>query len=224
MSKSKGNVVNPDDIIGDYGADALRMYIMFMGPPELDCEWQDNGLEGTKRFLNKLWNYFTNPKTILHEKETETAAVTQRVNLFLKDYQERLDNFKPNTAISAAMEFLNDATAQDMQLNKESAEAILVSLSIFAPYMTSELLETLFKKSLTDCSWPTYDKKAVDNQPVTIVVQINGKTRIDFGTAKDTPKDIIEKKSKELAAKWLEEKTIVKTIVVPNRLINFVVK
>jgi len=222
MSKSKGNVVNPDDIVKKYGTDALRLYIMFMGPPELDCEWQESGLEGMKRFLIKFWNYLTNPTTILPEDKKEDQKTKQRVNIFLKEFQERLSFFKPNTAISAAMEFINDATTQNMQISKKSAESILVSLSVFVPFITSELLEKLLNKKLSECSWPTYDKKLVAAQPVTIIVQINGKTRTSFQTTKDTSKEEIETKAKELAAKWLEEKKIIKTIVVPNRLINFV--
>jgi len=224
MSKSKGNVVNPDEIIAQYGADILRLYIMFMGPPELDCEWQDSGLEGMKRFLKKFWHYMTDPKTILPEGELESPRVTQRVNIFLKDFQERLEHFKPNTAISAAMEFLNDATANNMRLSKLSAESVLVSISVLTPYIASELLEKLFGKQLSECTWPTYDKKLVEEQPLTIVVQVNGKTRNSFEIARGTEKEEIETKARQLVAKWLEDKEIVKTIMVPNRLINFVVK
>ena len=224
MSKSKGNVVNPDDIIEKYGSDILRLYIMFMGPPELDCEWQDSGLEGIKRFLNKFWNYFTDKETILPENTPEDKKTTQRVSIFLKEFQERLENFKPNTAISAAMEFINDATTQHLKISKKSAEAILASISVFAPFITSELLEKLFNKTLTDVSWPTYDEKLVAAQPVTIAVQINGKTRTQFETEKDTDKETLEQKAREHAARWLEGKTVIKTIVVPNRLVSFVIR
>ena len=224
MSKSKGNVVNPDDIVSAYGSDILRLYIMFMGPPELDCEWQDNGLEGMRRFLNKFWNYFTNPQTILPDNEKEDQKASQRVSIFLKEFQERIENFKPNTAISAAMEFINDASTQELRLSKKSAEAILTSLSIFAPFITSELLEKLFNKKLSECTWPTYDKKLVASQPVTIVIQINGKTRASFETEKDTTKEMILTEAHKVAQRWLEGKKIIKTIFVPNRLINFVIK
>jgi len=224
MSKSKGNVVNPDDIIKKYGADILRLYIMFMGPPELDCEWQDNGLEGIKRFLNKFWNYITNPKTILPDKNKEEHLSTQRVNVFLKEFQERLENFKPNTAISAAMEFINDATTQNIRLSKKSIEKILTSLSVMAPYIASELIEKVLNKQLSECIWPVYDKKLVAEQPVTIAVQVNGKTRGSFQTKKDSSKETVEKKAQETISKWLENKKIVKTIIVPNRLVSFVIK
>ncbi len=224
MSKSKGNVINPDDIVKKYGSDILRLTIMFMGPPELDCEWQDNGLEGIKRFLNKFWNYITDKKTILPEDKTENTKTKQCVAIFLKEFQERLENFKPNTAISAAMEFINKATTQHLQLSAKSAENILASLSVFAPYMTNELLEKLFNKTLRDVSWPTYDKKLVAAQPVTIAVQVNGKTRTQFQTEKNANKETLEQKAQKQAAKWLEGKTVIKTVVVPNRLVSFVVK
>lgn len=224
MSKSKGNVVNPDDIVSKYGSDVLRLYIMFMGPPELDCEWQDSGLEGMRRFLNKFWNYFTDPKTILPDNEKEDQKTSQRVSIFLKEFQERLENFKPNTAISAAMEFINDASSQELQLSKKSAEAILASLSILVPFITSELLEKLLNKQLADCSWPTYDKQLVASQPVTIVIQINGKTRASFEAEKDTTQEVAVLEAHKVAHRWLDGKKIIKTIFVPNRLINFVIK
>ena len=227
MSKSKGNVVNPDDIIAQYGSDILRLYIMFVGPPELDCEWQNNGLEGIKRFLNKLWNYLTDPKNILSNDQQEKHSVSQRVNVFLKEYQERLQNFKPNTAISALMEFTNDVLANNMQLNKsklslKSVEDILVSLSVLAPHMASELLEKLLHKKLADCSWPTYDKAIIAEQPVTIAIQVNGKTRSTIELPKDSDQAVVKEKAQQKVAKWLENKTIIKTIIVPNRLISFV--
>jgi len=116
MSKSKGNVINPDDIIEKYGSDVLRMYMLFMGPPELDAEWQDAGLEGIKRFLNRLWTYLTDPNNILPEGQKEDLEVSKRFNRFLKDYQERIDHFKPNTAISAAMEWLNDVVSSGYEI------------------------------------------------------------------------------------------------------------
>ncbi len=224
MSKSKGNVVNPDDIVRKYGSDVLRMYMMFMGPPELDCEWQDAGLDGIKRFQNRLWDYLSNPQTLLPKNETEDKAATKRVHKFLKDFQERLDNYKPNTAISSFMEFSNDVIAQKMRLSKESVEKVLVSLSVLAPHMASELLKILLNKDLQDCPWPTYDLALTQDDTKTIVVQVNGKVRANIDVPVDATQEVVEPEAEKLILKWLEGKQKVKVIFVPNRLISFVVK
>lgn len=225
MSKSKGNVVNPDHIVDKYGSDVLRMSILFIGPPELDCEWQDTGLEGIKRFLNRLHEYLVNPSTLLPESTQEDEATARRFNQFLKDFQNRLDYYKPNTAIAAMMEWLNDATAQKMQLNRQTVEQLLVVLSLFAPHMASELLERLVHKQLKECSWPIYDEKLATQKDVTIVVQVNGKVRGQLTVDKDSSQDKVQNTAEKIIHdKWLKDKQIVKVIFVPNRLINFVVK
>jgi leucyl-tRNA synthetase len=224
MSKSKGNVVNPDEIVQKYGSDALRMYILFMGPPELDCVWQDAGIEGMKRFLNKLWDYLTTKSTILDDKHPEYNDVTKRFHKFLKAFQERVEQFKPNTAISAAMEWLHDATSQNMQLSKKTIEELLVTLSIIIPHITSELLEQLIGKQLEDCPWPTFDPLKALEDTITIVVQVNGKMRGDLIVPRDMSQQTIEQEAQQLINKWLQDKEIVKIIFVKDRLINFVVK
>ncbi len=224
MSKSKGNVVNPDEIVESYGTDALRMYILFIGPPELDCEWQDNGLEGIKRFLNRFWNYVTDPVHSLGAGEIEDEVVTKRVNKFIFEFQDRLQLYKPNTAISAMMEFLNDATANNYQLSKESLEKILVALSTMAPFMASELLESLCDKQLWDCQWPSYDSNMLIENTVTIVVQVNGKLRANMTAKRGALQNDIEDEAMQLVLKWLDGKEPVKTIFVKDKLINFVIK
>ncbi len=221
MSKSKGNVVNPDDVVAQYGADALRLYIMFIGPADLDCVWQDNGLEGMRRFLIKLWNYFTAGDVITSHEE---ASVKQRVHVFLHDFQTRLHNFKPNTAISALMEFLNDATENNMRLSAQSAQDVLASLSIFVPHIASELLERVLHKRLAECRWPTYDQKLVTQKPIEIAVQINGKLRCTVSAHVGESQDVIVARAQQAAAQWLAEKKIVNTVFVADRLVNFVVR
>lgn len=224
MSKSKGNVVNPDDIVQRYGSDALRLYMMFMGPPELDCEWQDTGLDGIKRFLNRLWDYLSNPHTLLPATEEEPKATTKRVHLFLKQFQERLDLFKPNTAISAFMEFLNEALDKKIQLSKDSMQKVLVSLSVLAPHMASELLETLLGVELQNCSWPFYDPVMTQEDEVNIAVQVNGKLRANLQISVHATEAEVRSRAEELITKWLEGNEIVKVVFVPKRLISFVVK
>jgi leucyl-tRNA synthetase len=224
MSKSKGNVVNPDDIVQEYGSDALRMYILFMGPPELDCEWQESGLEGIKRFLNKLWAYLTDAATILGHNEREDRAATKRFHLFLKEYQQRIEQFKPNTAVSAAMEFLNDALAKNMRFERKTIQDLLIALSIMIPHMASELLEQLVHKTLESCPWPTYDAALSTPDELSIVVQINGKMRVNIMAAPGSTQETVQSLAYDAASKWLEGKQIVKIIFVQDRLINFVIR
>lgn len=224
MSKSKGNVVNPDEIVEQYGSDVLRMYMMFMGPPELDCEWQDTGLEGIRRFVHRLWTFFESDAHWLPAGEQEDAATIKRVHKFLKEYQERLAVFKPNTAIAAAMEWLNDASQYKMRLSVDSAEKILVSLSVLAPHLTSEMLECRLQKKLADCVWPIYDPALTVDDTVAMPVQVNGKLRGTIMVARGTQQDAAQKAAEEAIAKWLADLTVVKIIFVPDRMINFVVK
>jgi leucyl-tRNA synthetase len=220
MSKSRGNVVNPDDIVAQYGTDVLRAYMLFMGPPEMDAEWQDSGLEGVKRFVNRLWNYLTDVSTIVAD---EDIATTKRFHQFLKEFQERVEAFKPNTAISAAMEWVNDATAGTMKISKKTVEQLLVTLSIMMPHFAAQLLEQLLGKQLQDCQWPSYDPVLAEPESIEIVVQVNGKLRAHLKTIPGLNKEIIEQQAKALIQSWLLDKTIRNVIYVPDRLINFVI-
>lgn len=224
MSKSKGNVVNPDEIVSTYGSDALRMYILFMGPPELDCEWQDTGLDGVKRFLSRLWNYMTTTDHILPDSTPEAPDVTRRVHQFMRDFQKRIDTFKPNTAVSSAMELLNDLFAHTMKLSKTSTEQILVMLSTLTPHICSELLELILNKQLTDCTWPTYNEELVAESHVPLVVQVQGKMRATITIKRNSTQADIQEEAEKSIAKWLIDKQIIKTIFVQNRFINFVIK
>lgn len=224
MSKSKGNVVNPDDIVTKYGSDVLRMYMLFMGPPELDCEWQDAGIEGVKRFMNKMITYLSNHNNVLPEDEKEDIKVTKRLHVLIKDVQERLALFKPNTALAAFMEWINDVNKQKMRLSKQSMQQVLTLLSVFAPHASCELLETLLNLSLEQCAWPEYDVALTQVSEVTYAIQVNGKMRGKISVAKGLNQSEVELLAQEQVAKWLEGKTIVKIIFIPDRMISFVVK
>jgi leucyl-tRNA synthetase, eubacterial and mitochondrial family len=228
MSKSKGNIVNPDDIMVKYGSDVMRMYIIFMGPPEQDCEWQDAGLDGIKRFANKFYRFMSEPangnfKNIVPD-EQESQEAKKRVHIFLHDFQERLNHFKPNTAIASIMEFINDANSQNLKIGHTSAKNVLASVSILAPHMASELLEIIFDTQLDKCAWPTFDKNLLVETQVTIVVQVNSKIRADITVPKGSDQNFIELEGKKHVTSWLEGKEVVKVIFVKDKLINFVIK
>ncbi len=223
MSKSQGNVVNPDDMVNEYGSDVLRMYMMFMGPPELDCEWQDNGLEGIKRFANRVWDYLTNESHILQDGVAEDMPTKQRFNKFLKDYQERLDHFKPNTAISAAMEWLNDVSSDMMLLSRETIQKFATVFSVLAPHMANEILQVVCGKQLKDCPWPTHDQALSAAELVTIVVQVNGKLRANIFVPRNATQETVQKLAESEITDWLKDKKVVKVVFVKNRLINFVI-
>jgi len=220
MSKSKGNVVNPSDIIKDYGSDALRLYILFMGPPELDVEWQDKGLEGVKRFLSKLWNFLTTPENFVQEEDVNSTKLLHR---FMKDFQDRIDIFKPNTAVASFMEFLNQAQADSAHFTQGQREQICVLLSCMAPHMASELLEQLFHKELSDCTWPVYNPALAHVSTVTIAIQVNGKLRATLTSTRGAGQELIVEQARTLIAKWLIDKKIVKIIFVADKMINFVI-
>lgn len=224
MSKSKGNVVNPDDIVSMYGSDVLRMYILFMGPPEMDCEWQDAGIEGVNRFVHRLQAYLMNPTTLLAGQSKEDSAVTKRFHQLIKAVQNRLNLFKPNTVISAFMEWLNDAMKHNMQLSPSTMEQFLVLFSTVAPHMASELLEVLLGKQLTDCSWPVYDESLVGLDSAVIAIQVNGKMRGTLQVNLDMVQSDIESLAHDQIAKWLEGKEIIKIIYVKHKMLSFVVR
>jgi leucyl-tRNA synthetase len=222
MSKSQGNVINPDDIIKNYGADAMRVYEMFMGPLEVSKPWVTAGLVGVSRFLERLW-------AISEKPLCETAgdiALQKTLHRTIKKVSEDTKNINLNTAISAMMIYSNEL-AKLAVIPRKLWEPLVIMLSVYAPYLGEELWEKLgHTGSITACSWPVYDEELTHYDKVTIVVQVNGKIRYKFTVATGTPKDQLEQTALALPgiAKWLEGHTIVKVICVQDKLVNIVVQ
>ncbi|MCL2576372.1 MAG: leucine--tRNA ligase [Defluviitaleaceae bacterium] len=225
MSKSKGNGVSPKEILPKYGIDTLRMYILFVGPPELDADWNDNGLEGVYRFLNKLWRLINDFSTAEGAKDTEKCERIR--HQMVRDITQRFDNLSLNTAVSGFMEYTNKLVelSRNEGVDKETLEAITVMLAPFAPHMAEELWQMLGNTpSVFTQSWPTFDPAKAAEDTITVVVQINGKLRANMTVAAGIAKDEAITIAKQNAAKWLEGATIVKEVFVPNKLVNFVIK
>ena len=222
MSKSKGNVVNPDDILEEFGSDALRMYMLFMGPPELDTEWQSDSMRGVKHFLNRLWLFLTNPANLLPKGQHASDNAVKRFHRFLKIYQERLDLWKVNTAVSAIMEYLNDLVADKLVFDHALMEQFLTALAPMVPHYASELFEQVLSKSLEHAIWPVFDEQLAQVSTIEIAIQVNGKLRGSFSVVKGATQNLVEPQARELIAQWLAGKQVIKVVFVPNRLISFV--
>ena len=224
MSKSKGNVVSPDDLVRDYGCDSLRMYELFVGPPELDAEWDDRGIDGVYRFLNRVWNL------VMDNKDKETEATKEMIkirNKMVYDITTRLESFSLNTVISGFMEYNNkliDLAKKEGGIDKETLSTLAVLLAPFAPHMAEELWQQLgHEGTVFNAGWPTYDKEKMKDDEKEVAVQINGKTRAIITIPADISKEDAIAAGKEAIADKLTG-TIVKEIYVPKKIINIVQK
>lgn len=229
MSKSKGNVVNPDDVLESHGADTLRLYEMFMGPLDASIAWSENGLDGSRRFLDRVWRLFVDGETgELNPKIKNTPATDEG---FIRTYHQTVkkvsDDFaglRFNVGISQLMVFVNEAYKQDV-LPQQFMEGFVKLLSPVAPHIGEELWQRLgYGETIAYEAWPTYEEKYLVENEVEIVVQLNGKVRMKLVVAKDATREELEKlamdndKVKEL----IEDKTVRKVIAVPAKLVNIV--
>jgi len=222
MSKSRGNVVNPDDTVKNYGADTLRVYELFMGPFDQAIAWSEQGVKGCRKFLGRLWHLVL--ECIGNEKSSED--VLRRVHKLNQKISADIEQLKFNTAIAAAMEFLNFAEENKDNVGKDTLERMLLLLSPFAPHICEELWERLGnKKSISKQPWPAADPSLIKEETVELIIQINGKLRdkISVPVGTDREKAIELTKSSSEIKKWIEGKEIKKIVFVPNRLLNIVV-
>ncbi|WP_369017237.1 leucine--tRNA ligase [Thermatribacter velox] len=245
MSKSKGNTVSPREIIQKYGTDTVRLFILFAGPPELDMEWSDQGVEGAFRFLNRVWNI---AREIMDMQSDQQVPIDENwmKNLERKVHQtifrvdrDTRERFHFNTAISAIMELVNELSESLRFLSEKGAhpeeknlmtwalKQLVSVLNPFAPHLSEEIWSLLGEKSfLSLAPWPEYDAEKMLTETVTIVVQINGKVRSKIEASRDASKEAVLEQAlrDDKVQNWLDQKKIQKVIYVPNKLINLVVR
>ena len=224
MSKSKGNVVSPDDLVRDYGCDSLRMYELFVGPPDMDAEWDDSGIDGVFRFLNRLYR-------LCSENAGKDFALTDDMNRLknqmIFEITRRIESFNLNTVISGFMEFNNkiiDLAAKQGGIDKETIKTISVLLAPFAPHIAEEIFEMTGETESVfsgNISWPEYDEAAMKENSMEVVVQINGKVRTRITVSADADKDAVIDQAKESLGDKLPE-CIKKEIYIPGKIVNIV--
>ena len=225
MSKSKGNVVSPDDLVRDYGCDSLRIYEMFVGPPELDSEWDERGIDGVYRFITKFW------KLAVNSIEADVKATNEMVKLrhqMIHTITRRLEDFSLNTVVSGFMEYnnkFNEIAKKEGGVDKETIETFVTLLSPFAPHIAEELWEMLGKEGsvFENNKWPEADEDLMKDDEIQVPVQINGKTKVVISVPADISKDDAIAQGKEALGDKLTG-NIIKEIYVPGRIINIVVK
>ncbi|MCI9209585.1 MAG: leucine--tRNA ligase [Eubacterium sp.] len=223
VSKSKGNVVSPDDLVRDYGCDSLRLYELFVGPPELDSEWDDRGIDGVYRFISRFY------KLVMDQKDTgarETKELIKLRNKLVYDITTRLESFSLNTVVSGFMEYNNKLMelARNGGVDRQTLETFVRLLAPFTPHISEELFRELgHKDSVFAEGWPSYDEKAMEDDEVELAVQIKGKTKATVTLPKDCAKEEAIAKGKEALGDKLSGE-IVREIYVPGRIINIVVK
>ena len=236
MSKSKYNGVEPQQVIGKYGIDTARMFILFKAPPEKDLEWDDADVEGQFRFLNRVWRivaeYIEKKPTQIKSSEISKPEKDLRraTHIAIKEVSDDLeDEYQFNTAVSELMKLsnaINEAKCYDSAVYKESVETLLILLAPFAPHLAEELWHTLgYTDSIHHQSWPKVDPSALEVDEITLVIQIMGKTRGTIQVPSSADKEALEQyaRNSEIAQRHLEGKEVKKVIVVPGKLVNFVV-
>ena len=225
MSKNKGNVVSPDETVENYGCDSLRMYELFIGPPELDSEWDDNGIDGVFRYLNKVWKFVNEYKDKLVEKPTAEMEFVK--NKLTCEITKRLEALTLNTVVSGFMEYTNKMIAVAKAaggIDKDSLETLTLLLAPFTPHISEEMWQLLgHNTSVFTHGWPKYDESKLKEETVNIAVQINGKVKVQLSVDPNADKDTVLAAAKAALGDKLSG-NIVKEIYVSGRIVNIVVK
>lgn len=223
MSKSLKNVVNPDDVVEQYGADTLRVYEMFMGPLDASIAWSEEGLEGSRKFLDRVYRLVTTREIVAEN----SGALDKVYNETVKAVTEQIETMKFNTAIAQLMIFVNAANKED-QLFVDYAKGFVQLIAPFAPHLGEELWQMITQsdESIAHVAWPTWDESKLVENDVEIVVQIKGKVKAKLVVAKDLSREDLEAAAlaNEKVQAEIAGKDIVKVIAVPNKLVNIVVK
>jgi leucyl-tRNA synthetase len=227
MSKSKHNVVNPDMIVEKYGADTLRLYEMFLGPINQSKPWDSNGIDGSFRFLRRLWNlYFDKNDAFCVTDEAPTKENLKTLHKLIKKVSEDIEDFSYNTAVPAFMIAVGELAQQKCQ-SRQILETLAVLVAPFTPFVAEELWEKLgHAETVFNAQWPEFCEEHLKEDTVTLGISFNGKTRFTLDFPADASKETIEQAalSDEQSAKYLEGKQVVKVIVVPGRIVNIVIK
>ena len=222
MSKSKGNVINPDDIVRDFGADTLRVYEMFMGPFDQSAAWSMDSIRGCSKFLDRVWNL----QNMLVEGDVYSEEADKMMNKAIKKITNDIEEMKYNTCISTLMTMMNEFTKLK-KINKAEYRTFIQLLNPFAPHITEELNKIAgFEDELAYAEWPRYDEEKTIEDTINLPIQVNGKLRANIDIQKDEPQESVKEKvyQEEKVKKYTDGKEIVKEIYVPNRIYNIVVK
>ena len=221
MSKSKGNVVNPDDIVNEFGADAFRVYEMFMGPFDQTAPWSMESIRGCAKFLDRVWNL----QALLVDGEEYSPKFEKEMHRAIKKVSSDIEEMKFNTSVSTFMTLVNDFY-KEKTINKAEFKTFLQLLNPFAPHMTEELWQTVLggTEMLAYMEWPKYDEEKTIADEITLPIQFNGKLKATITISLDEAEESVKEKVHKAVSDKLEDKTIVKEIYVKNKIYNIVVK